>query len=85
MPKKIKSLSDSQLIADCLAADPKACLLIATDAVNGLYTNRAGEVIGEHDDFPSGADFIEHVVAAVEQARIGDVIQRLQQKRYPHS
>lgn len=82
------SPNDVEVINRWLEENPAKAQLIARYAVNGLWIKCTTEepehhVIGPHDEYSSGADFIDHVNEAIEHTGLYEVICHLQKLRYP--
>ena len=71
-------MNNEQLIHEWLYSHPAAALVIAFRAVVPILLNEKGDWIGD-DPLPSGADYIDYVVDAMEYAGLYDHVDKLQE------
>ena len=71
--------SPRQKIDEWLEKWPEKAVDIASAAVCGLYIRR-GEIVQEVDSFVSGADYIDFVVAEIDDSGLGALIEELRRE-----
>ena len=71
-------MDNTRKIVRWLIEHQEEALIIATTAVKPLLLDEAGDWIGE-TDFPSGADYIDHVLDVVESTGLLRYTDKLQE------